>query len=148
MAAQPAQPGPSAELAGDAWRLLASFMFRLGGRHMAAAVRASGLNPGAVKALYSLDPENPRPMRSLADDWGCDASNVTWLVDRLEERGFVERQTLPTDRRVRTVVLTPAGIDMREQIEEMWSDAPGVLSDLSVNDLESLIAVLRKIVPN
>ena len=42
-------------------------------------------------------------MRHLASLLKCDPSNVTFLVDRLEERGLVERQTDPADRRVKLV---------------------------------------------
>ena len=48
-------------------------------------------------------------MRTLARAWACDASNVIWMVDRLESRGLVERRMLPSDRRVKTVALTPWG---------------------------------------
>ena len=34
-------------------------------------------------------------MSALADAWKCDASNVTWLVDRLEEHGLAERRAAP-----------------------------------------------------
>jgi DNA-binding MarR family transcriptional regulator len=43
-------------------------------------------------------------MSQLADEWLCDASNATWIVDRLEERGLAERETTPTDRRVKDAV--------------------------------------------
>jgi DNA-binding MarR family transcriptional regulator len=136
-----------AELVDEAWQLLASFLFKMGGRHMMTTARATGLNPGAIKALHSLDLADPQPMRSLADSWGCDASNVTWLVDRLEERGLVERRTLPTDRRVRTVVLTPAGVAMKETIEQAWSEPPPQLERLSVDELATLAEILRKLTP-
>jgi len=53
-------------------------------------------------------------MRTLADRWRCDASWVTSLVDSLEERNLVERHVVPTDRRVKTIVLTDAGAKARE----------------------------------
>ena len=78
---------------------------------------AHGLNPGAMNALLFLEPGQPCSMGALADAWKCDASNVTWLVDRLEEHGLAERRPHPTDRRVRTVALTRKGTKMRTQIE-------------------------------
>jgi hypothetical protein len=44
-------------------------------------------------------------MKSLADEWRCDASNATWIVDRLEKLGLAERKTVPHGRRVKLVVL-------------------------------------------
>jgi DNA-binding MarR family transcriptional regulator len=134
------------ELVAEAWQLMATMIFKLGGRHMSEAVRQTGLNPGAIKALQWLDPSEPQPMRTLADAWRCDASNVTWLVDRLEERGLVERRTSPSDRRVRTVVVTEEGLRVRKEIETVWADAPEPFRQLSGSDLESLVRVLRKVV--
>ena len=55
-------------------------------------------------------------MRTLAQAWACDASNVTWMVDRLERRGLVERRMLPSDRRVKTVALTPLGARAKAEL--------------------------------
>ena len=77
------------------------------------ACQAIGVTPPALKALMSLEPDEPRPMRALATSWRCDASWVTSLVDTLEELGLVERRMLPSDRRVKTVALTPAGIEAK-----------------------------------
>ena len=105
------------------------------------------LNPGALHALLTLDPEAPQSMSALAGGWGCDASNVTWLVDRLEENGLVERRPHPSDRRVRTVALTPKGVEVRAQVETMIYEAPAAIAALSPTDLETLCRVLRKAAP-
>jgi DNA-binding MarR family transcriptional regulator len=64
-------------------------------------------------------------MRSLADEWECDASNATWIVDRLERSGLAERRTVARDRRVKLVVLTPKGAETkRELMEEFHSPPP------------------------
>ena len=55
-------------------------------------------------------------MSRLADTLSCDASNVTGLVDRLESRGLVRRQSSLQDRRVKVLQLTPAGARLRAQL--------------------------------
>jgi len=57
-----------------------------------AILQEFGLSPGDLRALVALDGDQPRPMRALARAWNCDASNATWMVDRLENRGLVERR--------------------------------------------------------
>jgi MarR family transcriptional regulator, organic hydroperoxide resistance regulator len=133
------------QLADDVWSLMARFFFKVGMRHMAQSTRTTGLHPGAIKALQSLDPDVPKPMGALADAWGCDASNVTWIVDRLEERGLVERRTSLTDRRVKTVVLTDEGLAMRRNIDAVWSEAPDQVRALDTDDLMVLADVLRRL---
>ena len=66
-------------------------------------------------------------------------------MDRLEERGLVERRTPPSDRRVKTVVLTPLGITTRDKLRESFYDPPAELLGLDVASLESLRDELRKI---
>jgi len=132
--------------ADDAWRMLMGvFMTRKEDFPRIAA--SFGLNPGAMHALLSLSADEPQSMSSLAGAWKCDASNVTWLVDRLEEHGLAERRAQPGDRRIRTVALARKAAKVRTQIEARMYEPSESLRALSSRDLETLSRVLRKIVP-
>jgi DNA-binding MarR family transcriptional regulator len=131
----------------EAWRLMTA-VFLARKEQFPALAADFGLNPGAMHALLSLDPNEPQSMSSLATAWKCDASNVTWLVDRLEEHGLAERRAHATDRRVRTVALTRKGTKVRAQIEHKLYEAPEFLHDLSERDLEALCRILTKISPD
>ena len=72
-----------------------------------AVIREYDLVPPHWIALQTLD--EPKPMGELAKQLACDSSNVTWITDRLEERGLVERQAAEHDRRVKLLVLTQKG---------------------------------------
>ena len=71
--------------------------------------------------------------------------NITWMVDRLEEKGLVERRTLPTDRRVKTIALTPLGEKTKAELIERLYEPPEDLIALPREDLEALRHVLRKL---
>src|SRR5262249_33940716 len=133
--------------ASEAWRLMTEvFMAR---KEQFPQIAAEfGLNPGAMHALLHLGADEPQSMSALAVSWKCDASNVTWLVDRLEERGLAERRPHPRDRRIRTVVLTRKGEKVRAQIEAKIYEAPEVLRSLSPRDLDTLCRILDKITPD
>jgi DNA-binding MarR family transcriptional regulator len=103
------------------------------------------LTPGESRALDALDPDQARPMRALAETLCCDASNVTWLVDRLEARGFVERRPSPTDRRVKAVALTTTGIDARARLLAAIDTPPAFLDALPVADLAELTRLVGRI---
>jgi DNA-binding MarR family transcriptional regulator len=134
------------ELAGEAWRLMAGFAFsRFQGSEHVAMLRELGLTPGHMKALSILDPDQPKPMRAMADSLACDASMVTWLVDRLEERGLVERRASTTDRRVKTVVLTDTGIELRRRLGAALFTPPAELLALDAATLHALVDALRKL---
>lgn len=132
-------------LAGDAWRALLDWFMSNRDRHVGLAGEF-GLTMAGMKTLLALDPDEPKPMRALAEDWKCDASNVTWLVDRLEEHQLVERRTSPADRRVKTVVLTPAGEALKVKLLERMYEAPEALRSLPRVDLEAVLGALEKLV--
>ncbi len=133
-------PGDRSGLAGDTVRRI---------MHVAAALRhhqdldiaALGLTPAVARALHQLDPDRPLPARDLADQLRCDRSNVTALVDKLEQAGLVERRVDPADRRQKTLVVTEAGRLMREQVHRVLSDSR-LLAGLSTDEL----SVLRELV--
>jgi DNA-binding MarR family transcriptional regulator len=135
------------DLANDAWRRLTDLF--LGRKQQVMAIAAAHqLNPGAMNALLFLEPGQPCSMRTLAEAWKCDASNVTWLVDRLEEHGLAERRPHPSDRRVRTVALTRKGTRMRAQIESKLFEAPATFRELTQDELEALNKILLKLSPD
>lgn len=142
MVAQRAQSTEA--LAADAWRALLDYFISNRHRHMGLAAEF-GLTVGSMRTLLALDPDEPKSMRALAGEWKCDASNVTWLVDRLEERALVERRTSPTDRRVKTVMLTPAGVTLKLELLERMYQPPEALRSLPRADLEALLAALEKL---
>jgi DNA-binding MarR family transcriptional regulator len=131
-------------LAAEVWRRLFDFFWQHKEEHL-GVVRDLGLTPGHMKALLVLDLDEPRPMRALADALCCDASTVTWLVDSLEERGIVERRPLATDRRVKTVVLTPSGATTKAELLDRIYEPPDRIRALAIEDLEALNRVLAKI---
>lgn len=68
-------------------------------------------------ALVHLGPQEGRTMAELAQLLICDKSNVTAIVDKLEERGWAERlRGKAGDRRFMRVVLTSSGRLIREQV--------------------------------
>jgi DNA-binding MarR family transcriptional regulator len=133
----------NARLATDVWRRMLDY--HIGHQRHLQAARELGLNPGAAKLLHELAPDDPRSMRALAEAFACDASNMTWLVDQLEERGLVERRTLRGDRRVKTVALTALGEKTKAELLERFYAPPGDLVALPVADLEALRDALEKL---
>ena len=101
-----------------------------------------GFTFGDFRALAVMAPDQPLPMGSLAVAWNCDASNATWVVDRLEERGLVERRTLPTDRRVKTVALTELGVKAKAELFAALYAPPPEFLALDREHLETLRSAL------
>jgi DNA-binding MarR family transcriptional regulator len=76
-----------------------------------------GLTITQYWALVHLKNEEGRSLSELADLLICDKSNVTSLVDKLEESGLAERKPGKNgDRRYIRVVLTPQGQQLRNTL--------------------------------
>jgi DNA-binding MarR family transcriptional regulator len=131
-------------LAAEVWKTLYDFCRAEYGSYLASAAEL-GLTPGDVKTLMWLEPDEPQPMRALAERWGTDASTVTWLIDRLEEHGFVERRAHATDRRVRVVLLTARGRKVRGELLERLNAPPAAFAELTHDELQALQALLPKL---
>lgn len=94
-----------------------------------------GLSHGQIKVLLALDLDEPLAMRALADRLHFDPSNLTSLIDKLEARGLLERRPDPVDRRVKSLVVTPAGSELRETFRAHLSADPGPLGQLQPADI-------------
>ena len=138
-----ADPSKSkAALARRIWERMFEFLMRTA-PDRGKSLGRRGLTPNDSRALASLHPEAGRTMRSLADEWECDASNATWIVDRLERFGLAERRTVPHDRRVKLVVLTPRGVKTKAELMEEFLTPPAELLDMAPIALESLLHALE-----
>ena len=136
---------PTASVAREAQQLF----FQIGmvqRTRMGAALAELGLTFAQAHALRLLDPERPSPMSGLAELLVCDASNVTGIADRLEARGLVERRAVGADRRVKTLALTPAGVELRARVADLMSEPPAAIAALSAEDQRTLRDILRRAV--
>jgi DNA-binding MarR family transcriptional regulator len=124
------------------WRSMFKFLMRTGPARARTLARR-GLTPNDSRALSTLDARQGRTMRSLAAEWECDASNATWIVDRLERLGLARRQAVQRDRRVKLVVLTAKGVRTRAEIIDQFHAPPAELRALGRAELEALDRALR-----
>lgn len=75
------------------------------------AAAALGLTLTQARVLGFAASE-PLSQRQLARRFGCDPSNISVIVDRLVERGLVERRPDPRDGRVKLIAATDAGTSL------------------------------------
>jgi len=96
------------------------------------ALKSVGLSAAKYKVLSQIaKSKEPVPLRLLAEEQQCVASNVTTLVDRLESDGLVRRVDDPADRRSKRAELTELG---REKAE----DGARVVAEVEAAFAESL----------
>ena len=128
----------------DAWGLLVRLFFAQRA-NLPALTEDLDLSPAQCHVLHLIDPERPIPMGRLADTLACDRSNVTGLVDRLEARGLIRRQPSSADRRVKVLVLTPNGVQVRALLVQRMSAAPATLDRLTDRERRMLVRLLQRL---
>lgn len=133
-------PKPSDELTREVVGLFAAVNRRYAQESEAAAT-AHELTPLQAKALLAT--EAPVRMRHIADHLHAEPSNVTAIIDRLEDRGLVERRPDPGDRRVKLVAATAAGRAVIADLRARMPFAGAPLGRLSTEQRESLRKLLQ-----
>ena len=103
-----------------------------------------GRGSGRVKALLVLT-EGPLSLSELADAVQVDAPYATLIVDKLEERGLVERRTDPADRRRKLVALTPAGATAAQGALLIGREPPPGFTTLGAAELDTLEELVLRI---
>ena len=99
--------------------------------------------PGfCLKAMRSL--AEPISMKELGRRMHCDPSFVTRVADALEERELVRREANPADRRIKNLVLTESGLELKARVEQaLLAQAPWALT-LDQAERETFLALVRK----
>jgi DNA-binding MarR family transcriptional regulator len=128
-----------ADSAREAWRLLAGLVYPPPFLGIARELR---LRPASFGALRMLD--QPRTMSEIAAVLDCDNSNVTGIVDGLEEKGLATRRPSETDRRVKLIALTAKGRKVRALLTRAIEKPPGWVEGLSEADRRALVAILGR----
>jgi DNA-binding MarR family transcriptional regulator len=140
-----AAPGPSGgEHAGFAFLLvqLGAHAARQFGERLAPL----GVEPRHVGMLTRLAANEGRAQQAIGELIGLNPTQMVFLVDELEDRGFVQRRRNPADRRSYGLYLTEAGRDMLAKVQAAGQDHQAELgSSLSADEQDQLTTLLRRL---
>jgi DNA-binding MarR family transcriptional regulator len=114
-----ARSDPQADRRRAAEEVLSQFALALGSLRCAGSQRLvrMGISMTHFHVLTLLRHHEAMPMGRLADILDVSMSNATGIIDRMEERGLVERVRVPDDRRIVLVRPTQAGLDLVDEVE-------------------------------
>lgn len=82
------------------------------GAVMSEALRPLGIELRHFAVLIVLVDRGPTVQRDLAVATGSDKAGIMRVVDDLERKGLAVRKAVPGDRRVRSVEITPQGVEL------------------------------------
>ena len=109
--------------------------------------RPFGLTPQQYNVLRLLEAEgaDPLPTLALADRLVSRAPDITRIIDKLEQSGWVRRERPAENRRQVLISLTPTGEQLLKQIDiPLRACHNRQLGHLSADEMTELICLLRK----
>jgi MarR family transcriptional regulator for hemolysin len=127
--------------------LLVTRLARVWRRKADQALSAHGLSEATSHPLLILSRAGTCVRQGvLAEEMGIEGPSLVRLIDLLQAEGLVERREDPTDRRAKTLHLTPLGQNKVEEIVRVLKRVRAeLLGDVSADELAVTFATLRKI---
>lgn len=105
-----------------------------------------GLNPTEFAVLELLHHKGRQPIQKIGQKILLRSGSMTYVVDKLEKRGLLERVFCEEDRRVTYMSITPAGIELMTSVfPEHAENIEAIMSALTVEEQEQAIALIRKL---
>ncbi len=115
-------------------------------QHLAAIAKDYDLTPMQAITLVLTNKDEPKPMNAFQKLYNCDASNITGIIDGLEEKGLVSRGEKEDDRRVKIVLLTRDGASVQSQITtDLIGADDSLLANLSQDELAQFRTLITKL---
>ncbi|WP_214817980.1 MarR family transcriptional regulator [Exiguobacterium sp. s131] len=128
-----------------AWVVLARTMDAISDR-VKEDLRRHQLNSTEFGVLSVLYKRGDTPLQQIGDQILITSGSVTYVIDKLEKRGLIERIACPSDRRVTYASLTDDGKALMDVVYpqhiEIFKDIYGLLSD---EETEQLISLLKRV---
>jgi DNA-binding MarR family transcriptional regulator len=113
----------------------------------AQTMNGAGISPGLFGILVIVDANAGLTQQSLADAAHLDRSTVVTVLDKLEQRGLVERRA--ADRRSNGLFLTPQGARLLRSLRrKVARHEKRVVENLSEREREHLVSLLQRILPD
>lgn len=114
--------------------------------HVNKAIQAHGLNPTEFAVLELLYHKGEQPLQQIGGKILLASGSITYVVDKLEEKGLLKRVACPKDRRVTYAQITDEGKILIEDIfPEHAKRIDELMSSLTQTEKIEAIGLLKKL---
>jgi MarR family transcriptional regulator, 2-MHQ and catechol-resistance regulon repressor len=114
--------------------------------HVNKSIQSSGLNPTEFAVLELLYHKGDQPMQQIGGKILLASGSITYVVDKLEQKGFLRRIACPKDRRVTYAQITEAGKEFIQDIfPEHAEQIHQLMSSLTEAEKDEAISLLKKL---
>jgi len=119
--------------------------FKSVNEHAVTGSKIQGFNPTAFAVLEVLYYKGPQPIQQIGAKLLLQSGNVTYVIDKLEAAGYLQRQPCPRDRRGIFAELTPKGNELMNKLYPEFSERIDyALSGLDQEEKQLMITLLKK----
>ncbi|KAB2496261.1 MarR family winged helix-turn-helix transcriptional regulator [Priestia endophytica] len=109
-------------------------------------IQGYGMNPTEFAVLELLYHKGGQPLQQIGGKILLASGSITYVVDKLEKKGFLKRVACPTDRRVTYAEITDEGKKIIEDIFKPHAERIHELfNPLSQDEKETAIELLKKV---
>ena len=117
---------------------------------MDARMSRFGMTPAQTHVLrYLRQNGGQMPQRELLENLKVKPSTVNGILDRMEEKGLVERSVSGTDARRRVVALTPAGLEREAEAKQSFLEAEALIAKgMTKEETDTLHSLLERVIHN
>jgi MarR family 2-MHQ and catechol resistance regulon transcriptional repressor len=106
----------------------------------------NGLNPTEFAVLELLFHKGRQPLQKIGNKILLASGSITYVIDKLEKRGFINRISCPSDRRVTFAEISPEGEAFMAQLfPEHEQQLHEMMSALNSDEKEQVIVLLKKL---
>ena len=113
---------------------------------IAELLSTEGLTQPQFIALRVIAKNGSIPMKGISDAMFVTPANVTGIIDRLEQKGLIQRRARPGDRRTTIVELTHEGRAAQERVTLRYSEfMKKALQAFTTDEQEALRYLLEKL---
>lgn len=112
-------------------------------------LKDTGLTIGQPKILDYLKEHDGSNQKEIAKACFLEAGSLTTILNRMEEKGLIERRILNGNRRSFHIFMTEAGKEKQQLVDQSFSEIErNVLSGISEEEFELFMSVYQKIHKN
>ena len=105
-----------------------------------------GLNPTEFAVMELLHHRGRQPIQKIGQKILLGSGSMTYVVDKLEKRGFVERLHCEKDKRVTYISITKIGVELIDSIfPEHAKNIEELMSGLDADEQNAAIELIRKL---
>jgi MarR family transcriptional regulator, 2-MHQ and catechol-resistance regulon repressor len=114
--------------------------------HVNKVIQANGLNPTEFAVLELLYHKGDQPMQQIGSKILLASGSITYVVDKLEQKGMLRRIACPKDRRVTYAQITDEGKNFISDIFPAHAEQiHALMSSLSDEEKTEAIDLLKKL---